>query len=565
MAITLAFSVIQPINSHAATFTVINTLDTGTGSLRRAVFDANNAPGDDKIVFDTSLEHATINLSSGEIAIGSTTSNDGLTITGPVSGKANGLVIDAGGKIRIFKADAQTEMLLTLENITLTGGITDISTLGGGPAIYSRDTNIILNDSVITGNFAMSGGGGIVINGDDITLNRSVISDNLGVSGGGISEGGGGYVKVNFYHSVASGNSATYDGGAIKAGRVILHQSTVSNNTAGHEGGAISSFAFDSYQSTLSGNTSSASGSVWDDISLTADSISIVESTITNNTTTGTSNAGALDILGNGGASTLTLVNTILSGNTGTQGNLFFHDVSGGSLTVNATNSLFGDPASEITGSSSGVYLNPSNNPDLGPLNHNGGLTQTHRPNVYSPATNSGSNAAVTEPFDQRGFTRIVNTTVDMGSVEREPVVVGGINEVLKRGEMAKALLEAIGTSPELFSTGLDYHDVQAIDANSNWISKFKQQEYSEGCDTNKFCANSIVTRLEMAKIFFKIQGITPTQSLNYFDDVLEFTPWAGVTATLRDQGYTAGCDTNKFCPNEPVTREWFEYLLSEL
>ncbi len=70
-AIALTFTGALPISSQAATFTVTNILDTGPGSLRRAVFDANNAAGDDNIVFDTSLERATINLTTGEIVIGS--------------------------------------------------------------------------------------------------------------------------------------------------------------------------------------------------------------------------------------------------------------------------------------------------------------------------------------------------------------------------------------------------------------------------------------------------------------------------------------------------------------
>src|SRR5262245_40029629 len=37
------------------TFTVMNTLDSGAGSLRQAVIDANNAAGADTIAFDPSV------------------------------------------------------------------------------------------------------------------------------------------------------------------------------------------------------------------------------------------------------------------------------------------------------------------------------------------------------------------------------------------------------------------------------------------------------------------------------------------------------------------------------
>ena len=61
----------------AATFTVVNLADSGPGSLRQAVLDANANPGPDEIVFADGLT-GTITLTSGQISI-----TDDLTITGP--------------------------------------------------------------------------------------------------------------------------------------------------------------------------------------------------------------------------------------------------------------------------------------------------------------------------------------------------------------------------------------------------------------------------------------------------------------------------------------------------
>jgi hypothetical protein len=58
-----------------STLTVVNTNDTGPGSLRAAIGAA--APGD-TIVFDPSLALKTITLTSGELLI-----SQALTITGP--------------------------------------------------------------------------------------------------------------------------------------------------------------------------------------------------------------------------------------------------------------------------------------------------------------------------------------------------------------------------------------------------------------------------------------------------------------------------------------------------
>ncbi len=59
----------------AATFTVTNLNDSGAGSLRQAIADANNTSGDDAIVFQSGLT-GTVTLTSGELVI-----NSNITIT----------------------------------------------------------------------------------------------------------------------------------------------------------------------------------------------------------------------------------------------------------------------------------------------------------------------------------------------------------------------------------------------------------------------------------------------------------------------------------------------------
>src|SRR4051794_3929785 len=51
-----------------ATFAVTNTNDSGSGSLRQAILDANAAPGADQITFAHRV-HGTISLSSDELQI----------------------------------------------------------------------------------------------------------------------------------------------------------------------------------------------------------------------------------------------------------------------------------------------------------------------------------------------------------------------------------------------------------------------------------------------------------------------------------------------------------------
>src|SRR5262245_17354289 len=64
-------------------FTVTNTNDSGVGSLRQAVIDANTLAGQDTVVFDPNVFGVPqiISLATGQLTITSS-----LTITGPGAG-----------------------------------------------------------------------------------------------------------------------------------------------------------------------------------------------------------------------------------------------------------------------------------------------------------------------------------------------------------------------------------------------------------------------------------------------------------------------------------------------
>jgi hypothetical protein len=81
-----------------------------------------------------------------------------------------------------------------------------------------------------------------------------------------------------------------------------------------------------------------------------------------------------------------------------------------------------------VNGNQVGTTLNPIN-PRLGPLQNNGGPTQTMALLPGSPAIDAGSNALAVDASgsplttDQRGpgFNRVINGTVDMGAYEFQP------------------------------------------------------------------------------------------------------------------------------------------------
>ena len=102
-----------------ATFTVLNTNDAFSGSLRQAITDANASPGNDDIVFNTGV--TTVQLLSSLPSIAPTASAGTLTITGP---GASSLTISGnnGGSGRNFNIfNIATGGNLSISGVTVSG------------------------------------------------------------------------------------------------------------------------------------------------------------------------------------------------------------------------------------------------------------------------------------------------------------------------------------------------------------------------------------------------------------------------------------------------------------
>jgi hypothetical protein len=122
------------------------------------------------------------------------------------------------------------------------------------------------------------------------------------------------------------------------------------------------------------------------------------------------------------------LNNTIVAGNFANGGEANFQgpapDVFG-ALTSGQGN-FIGIGDSNLTGITNGTLGNHIGavaspiDPLLGPLKNNGGPTQTEAPLTGSPVIDAGVNSVIPAGTmsDQRGLTRIVNGTVDIGAVE---------------------------------------------------------------------------------------------------------------------------------------------------
>lgn len=385
-----------------ATITVTNTNDSGDGSLRAAILQAQqNGTRADKIVFDTSLAGQTINLQTkleidSSLTINGDVDNDGKAdIT--LSGQNKTRIIDI--EERIFLADTN----VTIRSLTITGGNSD-----EGAGIYSRnfgELNII--NSTISNCSADYGAGGLY----------------AGYNGG----------NVRVVNSLFTGNSAGEYGGAIRnnANSMVLVNTTITGNTSVKSGGA--------------------------GILLEAGKLVLINSTVTGNHA---NKSGASGIIA-GDFARLTLVNSVVADNTsgiaGTEIDIFTF----GGITK-ATNSIFGTDVNILAG---GGNLENAGDIGLGELLDNGGAVLTLSPLDGSVLIGFGNNSLLPRdvfdldgdgitnealPFDARLLARIIGDVVDVGAVEQtaDEIIFG----TLGKDEIA-------GGEGRDFLVGLDGND----------------------------------------------------------------------------------------------------------
>src|SRR5439155_5698272 len=180
-------------NARSATITVTYTNDSGGGSLRQALADANDG---DTINFSL-ITPATITLTSGELLV-----NKSVTISGP---GADQLSVNGNASFRVFHISPGKTV--TIFGLTITNGY---ASPGGG--IYNQSATLTITDCSVKGNSiqTFAYGGGIYNEYALLTINNSTLSGNSAGYGGCIynySEADStGIVTIN--NSTISANSA---------------------------------------------------------------------------------------------------------------------------------------------------------------------------------------------------------------------------------------------------------------------------------------------------------------------------------------------------------------------
>jgi CSLREA domain-containing protein len=408
-----------------------------------------------------------------------------------------------GGSTITFAANVRGAINLTSNELLINKAMT-ISGPGANLLSVQRSASAgnfrIFNIASASVNAAISG----------LTIANGVIS-----SGGGINNPG----TLTLTSVTISGNTATNGGGIFNSGTVTLTNSTMSGNTvnsivAGSGGGIFNNGGtVNLTNSTISGNTANGPSSTSDSgggIFTNIGTVNLTDSTISGNS--GDLGGG----LRNVNKGSVVLGNTIIALNNSPSG----PDVNGPltSQGFNLIGNASGATITPTTGDQVGVTATQLN---LGPLQDNGGPTQTHALLSGSFAIDQGLSFRSTT--DQRGFARPIDLpnvpngdgdAGDIGAFEVQAptpiptptptptptatpttlanistrlrvetgdnVLIGGF--IVTGTQSKKVMIRAIGPSlpfaDDLADPILELHDSSGalLDSNDNWVDSPNKQ-----------------------------------------------------------------------------------------
>jgi hypothetical protein len=338
------------------TFVVSNLNDSGAGSLRQAIADAASS---DTITFAVS---GTITLSSSSLQISKNLNIDGSGQSITISGN-NAL------QIMFIENFSATEPIVSLNALTFADGNGNGT---GAGAIFNPGTLTVSNSTFRNAH----------ADGDRAA--------DLGPGAGAIYTFG----TLTVINSTFAGNSGVIAGAICAFGTVTVINSTFTGNSS-PSGAAIAQ-----YQSVLPGEV---------------DRLTVINSTFSGNSSIVESGTlgGALANFATAPASSFTLQNTIVANNTGGNCDVplppfqnYFQPIVDGGGNLSDDNTCGFTQSSSVS----------NTNPNLGPLQNNGGPTQTMALAPGSPAINTGVNTLAVDTSnnplttDQRGtgFARII-------------------------------------------------------------------------------------------------------------------------------------------------------------
>jgi hypothetical protein len=398
--------------------------------------------------------------------------NDAATHADCAAGSgADTLVLPANGNLTLSNANAtlygaSVGLPLITSRITIEGNGATITRQGNAPAfglmavsrsVTSQDAlgDLTLHSVILSGGSAFRGAG--VYNSFGIlTIENSTISGNT--DGGGVRNWGGHTTIIN---SAILGNTAKWGGGLYNVGSTSIINSTISGNAAGFNGGGVFNYGdrLTITNSTISGNRANQGGGVF--------------------------NSAYYAFIPGCCPGTVTLNRSLIAGNQAAVGPEIENATTMplNSVTANDFNLFGANGDAGVSGFAPGptdIVPGVSLAQILGPLQNNGGPTQTHALVDGSPALDAGDPGGCRDSqgallsTDQRGFARHVDSNndgaarCDIGAFEaKELFAVAAIlpsSRSVQVGSLASAFATIINAGQEL-ATGCAISPITNIPA----------------------------------------------------------------------------------------------------
>jgi predicted outer membrane repeat protein len=208
-------------------FMVTSVEDSGAGTLRQAILDANARPGPQVIRFDSETgpfaDPQIIRLLEPLPVL-----TGELTIDGYIDNRlwqATGVTLSGGGEHRVFEIAAGARV--TIASLTVAEGR---DRTGGG--IFNRG-DLVVRGVTFRDNEATRRGGGVANKNGQLTVINSTFVGNSAVRSGGGLAGTGGRMTVT--NCTFTRNSARKGGGLYFTGTLLMRNTILANSSEGSD------------------------------------------------------------------------------------------------------------------------------------------------------------------------------------------------------------------------------------------------------------------------------------------------------------------------------------------
>lgn len=298
------------------------------------------------------------------------------------------------------------------DTINIPAGTYQLTAVAGGPIAISASMTLAGAGARTTTILPASTQQAITISGGNVAFNGLTFANSTSSSNGGAVEAAGSTaLTLNNDKFANNGVAGSNDGGAVEdsgSGQLTINASTFNGNK-GYNGGALWATAparivNSTFVNNNAGNTSSNGDSGAMQLN--------TASTLINDTITGNECFNGSGCGGGIRTASVSVADTIIAGNLAYDSGTLATSTDNCSATITVTGPDLQD-GSDCTG------FTVHGNPQLGPLQNNGGPTDTMEPAANSPAVGAGTNASCAT-VDQRGGARPApgGAQCDIGSVE---------------------------------------------------------------------------------------------------------------------------------------------------